>query len=714
MKHALSIRFSKFLFVVLLIIVALNAQSQKLFDPEHLNHPSKYGATVADKLETEEVYEYKFPKGDRVILKNGFRQSGFVNAEEWLKIKDSVDVLGVDIVYSKYPIRNGTYHEIYPLLFNRIKATIAMDPALNNSSVRWRKIWQTHCENNAQVNQLYHGVVIWYTVRKRPDKTPPITIKEPSKEVKNKLPQTGESGGNTPKNADSYTVEFILNHPETPDSLKKLVEGKTPFERAQIVRTYFLEEKRKQTGDESLNNPIMRMNYMYAVEGFMSQFPKVESVVDEVLNRHPEWDRKLVVNDWTGSMYGYGSQVLLWHLMHLDSSGITTITLFNDGNNKTTEKKAIGRTGGIYTEKADNAEALIDLFTEVMKKGGGGDGPENDIEAILKVAESDPDAEIVLIADNGACVRDIELADQIGRPVRIILCGYSKEDGVNPDYVYLAHITGGGIYTIEEDIESLSVQLGEDGTITSYDDDRLKLSAPQCFDAVFGRADGRIYSLKKARFNKKKVHVLNAANEGLEDIPGYVYKMNKLQSIDLHGNRLVSIDEDILQLKRLSVLNISKNDITTITDKIDKLGFLEYFYAHQNKLSKLPEGLYELDFLKEVDVSNNQLSEVGKFDSKQLERVQLSHNNLTELPSFNRNRNLIELHASHNQLTEFPEKISLKQLEHLDLSFNQISKLPEDLSVYKELKSLNLKGNPISEEERIRIREALFNVDLTF
>ena len=73
--------------------------------------------------------------------------------------------------------------------------------------------------------------------------------------------------------------------------------------------------------------------------------------------------------------------------MNLENSGVTTLTLFNDGNNKTTEKKTIGRTGGIYTGKANDPDELIELFTKVMQKGGGGDGPENDIEAILKVIE---------------------------------------------------------------------------------------------------------------------------------------------------------------------------------------------------------------------------------------------------------------------------------------------------------------------------------------
>ncbi len=705
-------RTSFLFFLLFALLLQGSVYAQELFPVNQLEAPLKYGPEIAAKLATEEVYEYKSPKGTCIVLKNGFRQSGFVNADEWLAIKDEVDVTGVDIVYSKYPIRNGVYHEIYPLLFNRIKATIEMDPALNSTSIPWQKIWQTHCEDNAQVNELYHGVVIRYERRKKPEEE---GNSNSSYTTQNEDPPVSTVVSTTePLSHNSAAANFILSHPETPDSIKEQAASMTAFEREQLLYDYFRDQKQTTPADASLQNPIVRMKYMYAVESFMQQFPKVDPVVNKVFDRHPEWTDKIVINDWTGSMYGYGSQVLLWHLMHLDSSGISTITLFNDGDNKTTEKKAIGRTGGIYTEKANNADALIELFSEVMRKGGGGDGPENDIEAILKAIEKNENAEIILIADNGACVRDIELAHLIHRPVRVVLCGYKPEEGVNPDFVYLASITGGGIYTIEEDIEQINANFDENGAIRSYDDDRLELSSPQCFDAVFSKAEGRRYSLKSGRFHKKSVRILNASREELTELPEYVFKMTNMQSLNVSNNQLTSLPDELLLLRKLSVLQASNNAITFIPERINQLGFLEYLFLNNNQLQQLPDGLYELDFLKDVDVSNNQLTVLEKFDARVLERLNVSNNQLSELPSLARNRKLIVLNAAHNRLTSFPEKIPLQQLEHLDLSHNQITRLPNDLNAFKQLKSLNLEGNPISETERLRIREALFNVDLTF
>ena len=60
----------------------------------------------------------------------------------------------------------------------------------------------------------------------------------------------------------------------------------------------------------------------------------------------------MVVADWTGSMYAYGSQALKWHNLNLEKSGLSYFTLFNDGDRKPQRKKKVGITDGIYHEEA--------------------------------------------------------------------------------------------------------------------------------------------------------------------------------------------------------------------------------------------------------------------------------------------------------------------------------------------------------------------------
>lgn len=687
------------------MVLSSVASAQERFDLSLLNDVGN-GDQIAKQFLTTEVFEYELPTENTIVLRNGFRKHGFVNAKDWLSIKDSVTVRKVQVVFSKYPIRNGEYKEIYPLLFNRIKETIDLDSNLNRNEIVWERVWQTHCENNAQVNSLFHGVVIHFDV---PEKTPIFKEDNTSTvdEIAQPIDANTDSQSSVEQNQElSPILEYMLEHPSTPEALRSRVENLPPKEAEEIILDHF--QKQSTELDGPITDPLVQLNYMFELEKFARQFPSKDDAVSTVLTRHPEWSKKVIINDWTGSMYGYGSQVILWHLMNLERSGISTLTLFNDGDSKATKQKKIGKTGGIYAADANNPKEILDLFNLVMSKGGGGDAPENDVEAILEAIKENPEGEIILIADNDACVRDISLADQIERPVRVILCGYKPNKGVNPDYVYLASVTGGGIYTIEEDLEQLDANLGDNGVLNYVDDDRFKISSTRCLKV------GREFTLKKARWKKKKVYNLNASKLGLLEVPGYVYKMENVQLLDLSGNKLEEIDPRIGELSKLNLLNLSNNQLDTLPKEIKYNKFLEHLLLDSNRFESLIDPVYELKFLREFSAAHNELRELEKFDARTIEFIDISHNNLTRLPSLSRQRELIYLNASHNQISSFPDRIKTENLEELDLSFNNISSLPDDLEPYTELKKLNLQGNPISTGERIRIRQALKYVDITF
>lgn len=186
-----------------------------------------------------------------------------------------------------------------------------------------------------------------------------------------------------------------------------------------------------------------------------------DSVVYQVFDRHPEWKNMLVVNDWTGSMYQYGAQAVLWHrlnlLQHKDQAAIKHFIFFNDGNMLPDDEKAIGKTGGIYHTEGESIRTLATTMREVMLSGFGGDKPENDLEAILYGIEQCPDFEtVILIADNSSAVRDIELLSRLNKPIKIILCGVEEGKGIHPDYLRIAQTTQGSIHTVAEDIMQLA------------------------------------------------------------------------------------------------------------------------------------------------------------------------------------------------------------------------------------------------------------------
>lgn len=96
---------------------------------------------------------------------------------------------------------------------------------------------------------------------------------------------------------------------------------------------------------------------------------------------------------------------------------------------------------------------------------GGGEPPENDLEAVLKGIQQRQDIEeVVLIADSYSRVRDMELLSQIDIPIRIILCGAEEKNSfyqvlkpdINEEYLTIAHRTKGSIHTLRQDILNLS------------------------------------------------------------------------------------------------------------------------------------------------------------------------------------------------------------------------------------------------------------------
>ncbi len=224
-----------------------------------------------------------------------------------------------------------------------------------------------------------------------------------------------------------------------------------------------IELKREQHRRQIAVSPRLQMTYRKDVEAFIKEQGGItDSTVYKIFDRHPEWRKSLVVMDWTSSMYQYGASCVLWHSLHYNQSGIRYFSFFNDGDNKPEYLKKLGYAGGIYHEKADRLDDVIKLFRLVMKNGSGGDIPENDIEAMIKAIQFFPDFnELILIADNSACVRDYIISDSIKVPIKIILCG--TQNGINPMYLNLAAKTGGSIHTIEEDIYSMqSTGIGQE------------------------------------------------------------------------------------------------------------------------------------------------------------------------------------------------------------------------------------------------------------
>jgi hypothetical protein len=228
------------------------------------------------------------------------------------------------------------------------------------------------------------------------------------------------------------------------------------YEKRMEVKVGSIEDQLKSQAATAINELIKNPKY----------FERENNEVCAVLNRNKHtWKTRVIVTDVTGSMFPYMKQVALWHLLELMSNDNSDYVFFNDGDNIPDNLKEIGKTGGIYFNSNDIPDSVIKTMDKAMSNGGGGDAPENNIEALLKAVDrKKSNSEIVLIADNLSPVKDMILLGKLNTPVRVIVCG-SKNGYIHPDYLEITYRSGGSIHTIEEDINNLSNLRNED-TIT--------------------------------------------------------------------------------------------------------------------------------------------------------------------------------------------------------------------------------------------------------
>lgn len=185
--------------------------------------------------------------------------------------------------------------------------------------------------------------------------------------------------------------------------------------------------------------------------------PRVEKrVVSDVLfrnNLYPD----LVIVDVTGSMYPYTADLLKWIKLSAHKGKAASYVFFNDGDDKPTVQKAVGRTGGLYGVVSHNFTEVKDKMFEAMRGGGGGDLPENNFEALLYGKKEMSEAKsVVMIADNYSFPRDAALLSQYNGDLKIILCHTDK--GIDTRYLDLARKYKFSLHTMESDINTLSDQ----------------------------------------------------------------------------------------------------------------------------------------------------------------------------------------------------------------------------------------------------------------
>jgi len=184
-------------------------------------------------------------------------------------------------------------------------------------------------------------------------------------------------------------------------------------------------------------------------------------------------------------------------------------------------------------------------------------------------------------------------------------------------------------------------------------------------------------SLKKHIETAEKTGALSFTDQKLEKFPPDLVKVvDNLRNLDLSGNKIRALPENIGAFKMLKTLTMSKNHLEGIPRDLGKLVKLENLNFAFNLITSIPPTLQTLKNLKEIH---------------------LSHNKLTSFPSALlglKHLNLVDLSA--NSITALPQGIDKLEATELILNQNQISSVHDDIAGCPRLRTLRLEENCLS------------------
>ncbi len=123
------------------------------------------------------------------------------------------------------------------------------------------------------------------------------------------------------------------------------------------------------------------------------------------------------------------------------------------------------------------------------------------------------------------------------------------------------------------------------------------------------RLSGNTYTIKYRRVTE-----LNILGQELEKIPEQIYKLDKLQTLMLPCNEIREITDHIESLTELQKLYLSNNKIKYISPFIGNLTELQELHLERNQLTYLPDQLEDLTKLDYLNITHNEITERTSID----------------------------------------------------------------------------------------------------
>ena len=187
-----------------------------------------------------------------------------------------------------------------------------------------------------------------------------------------------------------------------------------------------------------------------------------------------------------------------------------------------------------------------------------------------------------------------------------------------------------------------------------------------------------------------------------------MHTLEQLERGELTGIQRLQLRGGLTELPRaiwdladsLEILDVSGNQLSTLPEDLPRLHKLRVIFCSDNCFTELPEVLGQCEQLSMVGFKANRISHVSpKALPAKLRWLILTDNALTELPAeLGQCQHMQKLMLAGNQLKTLPHTLSqCKQLELLRMSANQLTELPTWLLDMPRLTWLAFAGNPFTQ-----------------
>lgn len=193
--------------------------------------------------------------------------------------------------------------------------------------------------------------------------------------------------------------------------------------------------------------------------------------------------------------------------------------------------------------------------------------------------------------------------------------------------------------------------------------------------------------------------------------------LTELESLELQGNKLLSLPSELGTLTYLKVLNLSNNQLSDIPIAAICELPVTRLYLSKNRLSGtlFNNSDATMSRLQVLDVSVNSLHLLASdaLSLPALKELNIGFNRITSLPNISSWKNLSSLIAEDNKITELPEGfIELDQLRSVDFTGNDFSKIDARIGLMDGLENIRFAANPMRERKFLTMGSADLKRDL--